>query len=301
MKEERVQTDIYEKKDLCIFQIAFGIMRYRLNERQFCFLINVDKEEGKERVMKEIRLLEKEEIEVRIGSISEKGLSLLLYKDARADMKILDETYGVLGWQRRHEMVGGNLYCTISVWDKEKQQWISKMDVGTESYTEKEKGQASDSFKRACVSLGIGRELYTAPFIWVPADQTVIRQEGNRYVTKDRFKVAEIYYDGRRNISGLKILNQKHQLVFSYGTTPDKTERLPENDGKQHTDDAKIADRNLMNTAQGEKLRAELKRTGVSEQSICARYKVSNLSELSQSLLERALSGLAKTKDAQAA
>lgn len=251
--------------------------------------------------MKEIRLLEKEEIEVRIGSISEKGLSLLLYKDARADMKILDETYGVLGWQRRHEMVGGNLYCTISVWDKEKQQWISKMDVGTESYTEKEKGQASDSFKRACVSLGIGRELYTAPFIWVPADQTVIRQEGNRYVTKDRFKVAEIYYDGRRNISGLKILNQKHQLVFSYGTTPDKTERLPENDGKQHTDDAKIADRNLMNTAQGEKLRAELKRTGVSEQSICARYKVSNLSELSQSLLERALSGLAKTKDAQAA
>lgn len=296
-----MQTDIYEKKDLCIFQIAFGIMRYRLNERQFCFLINVDKGEGKERVMKEIRLLEKEEIEVRIGSISEKGLSLLLYKDARADMKILDETYGVLGWQRRHEMVGGNLYCTISVWDKEKQQWISKMDVGTESYTEKEKGQASDSFKRACVSLGIGRELYTAPFIWVPADQTVIRQEGNRYVTKDRFKVAEIYYDGRRNISGLKILNQKHQLVFSYGTTPDKTERLPENDGKQHTDDAKIADRNLMNTAQGEKLRAELKRTGVSEQSICARYKVSNLSELSQSLLERALSGLAKTKDAQAA
>ena len=110
-----------------------------------------------------IRLLRADEIECRVGMINEKGLSLLLYKDARVDMKILDEVYGPFNWQRKHEMIGGNLYCTVSIWDKEKQQWVSKMDVGTKSNTEQEKGEASDSFKRACFSHGIGRELYTAP------------------------------------------------------------------------------------------------------------------------------------------
>ena len=77
---------------------------------------------------KEIRLLRADEIECRIGMISEKGLSLLLYKDARADMKILDEVYGTTGWQRRHEVIGGNLYCTVSIWDDAKKQWIEKQD-----------------------------------------------------------------------------------------------------------------------------------------------------------------------------
>ena len=107
----------------------------------------------------EIRLLEVNEIECRIGTINENGLSLLLYKDARVDQKILDECYSPCGWKRSHQEIGGNLYCTVEVWDKEKQQWIAKQDVDTESYTEKEKGQASDSFKRACVNWGIGREL----------------------------------------------------------------------------------------------------------------------------------------------
>ena len=93
----------------------------------------------------EIRLLEVNEIECRIGTINENGLSLLLYKDARVDQKILDECYSPCGWKRSHQEIGGNLYCTVEVWDKEKQQWIAKQDVDTESYTEKEKGQASDS------------------------------------------------------------------------------------------------------------------------------------------------------------
>ena len=97
----------------------------------------------------EIRLLRADEIECRIGTISDKGLSLLLYKDARADMKILDETFGILGWKRTHQSIDGNLYCTVEIWNAEKKEWISKQDVGTVSYTEKEKGQASDSFKRA--------------------------------------------------------------------------------------------------------------------------------------------------------
>ena len=88
---------------------------------------------------KKIRLLMADEIECRIGTINEKGLSLLLYKDARADMKILDEVFGPNNWQRTHEVIGGNLYCNVQIYDEEKKQWISKMDVGTESYTEKEK------------------------------------------------------------------------------------------------------------------------------------------------------------------
>ena len=103
------------------------------------------------------RTLKANEIDVRIGQINAKGLTLLLYKDARADMNILDETVGPLNWSRNHQVIGDRLYCTVSIYDEKKGQWISKQDVGTESYTEKEKGQASDSFKRACVILGICR------------------------------------------------------------------------------------------------------------------------------------------------
>ena len=118
--------------------------------------------------MNPIRLLRADEIECRVSTINEKGLSLLLYKDARVDQRILDETFTPLGWQRTHQSIDGNLYCTVEIWDDAKKQWIAKQDVGTMSYTEKEKGQASDSFKRACFNIGIGRELYTAPdFIWV--------------------------------------------------------------------------------------------------------------------------------------
>lgn len=116
-----------------------------------------------------IRKLKAEEIEVRLLSIKENGYCVLLYKDARADMRILDETFGIFGWQRKHELINGNLFCTVSILDRETNTWINKQDVGVESFSEKEKGQASDSFKRACTNIGIGRELYTAPFIWIKA------------------------------------------------------------------------------------------------------------------------------------
>ena len=132
---------------------------------------------------------------------TEKGVSLLLYKDARVDQKILDETFSVFGWKRSHQMIDGNLYCTVEVWDEEKKQWIGKQDVGTESYAEKEKGQASDSFKRACVNWGIGRELYSAPFIWLPAERVTIQQINGKYVIKDRFQVTGIDYSDKREIA----------------------------------------------------------------------------------------------------
>ena len=97
-----------------------------------------------------IRLLRAEEIECRIAMANEKGLKLLLYKDARVDQRILDETFGAFGWKRSHQCIGENLYCTVEVLDRETGEWISKQDVVTTGYTEKEKSKASDSFKRAC-------------------------------------------------------------------------------------------------------------------------------------------------------
>ena len=101
-----------------------------------------------------IRLLRAEEIECRISTINERGLSLLLFKDARADQRLLDEAFTPFGWKRTHQMIDGNLYCTVEIWDREKQQWIGKQDVGTASYSER-KGKASDSFKRACFNWGL--------------------------------------------------------------------------------------------------------------------------------------------------
>ncbi len=154
----------------------------------------------------EFRLLNAEEIEVRVAMVTEKGLSLLLYKDARVDQNILDETVGAMNWQRHHSRDNAN--CTVSIWDAEKGQWIEKEDTGTESNTEKEKGLASDSFKRACFNWGIGRELYTAPFIWVTAEKCKIyTNKGGKLACNDKFAVEKILYDDKRNIVAISIMN----------------------------------------------------------------------------------------------
>lgn len=153
------------------------------------------------------RNLRADEIEVRVQSAKANGLVLLLYKDARVDQTILDETVGPMNWQRHHTRDNAN--CIVSIWDKDKGQWVEKEDTGTESNTEKEKGLASDSFKRAGFNWGIGRELYTSPFIWVGADKANIKQAGNTFKCYDSFSVEKIAYseDGRR-ITGLAIRNE---------------------------------------------------------------------------------------------
>lgn len=160
------------------------------------------------------RDLKSNEIDVRIAQITENGLSLLLYKDARVDQDILDETVGAMNWQRKHTRDNAN--CIVEIWDKEKQQWISKEDTGTESFTEKEKGLASDSFKRACFNWGIGRELYTAPFIWISKDKCNIAKNSQGKLTcKDRFSVEAIEITNKV-ITGLAIMNNTtKQRVFS--------------------------------------------------------------------------------------
>lgn len=144
-------------------------------------------------------LLKAKDIECRIQQITNKGAVLLLYKTARVDMRILDEVYGPMNWQRHHEVINGNLFCAISVWDENKSQWVSKQDVGTESNAEAEKGQASDAFKRAGFAWGIGRELYDAPFIFIQAPI-------DKY---DRFTVKEIKYSKtERKFTSLVIVDE---------------------------------------------------------------------------------------------
>ena len=160
------------------------------------------------------RSLRADEIDVRVAICKNTGCSLLLYKDARCDMNILDETVGALGWQRRHTRDNAN--CIVSIWDDDKNVWIEKEDTGTESNAEKEKGQASDSFKRACFNWGIGRELYTAPFIWIKADDCDIKEKQGKYYVTDKFSVEKIKIENKK-IVGLAIKNATTgKRVFIY-------------------------------------------------------------------------------------
>ena len=188
----------------------------------------------------EFRKLKASEIDARVSTVSEKGCSLLLYKDARVDQNILDETVGPEYWQRTHQLIGNNLYCTVEIFNKALDTWVAKQDVGTESYTEKEKGQASDSFKRACFNWGIGRELYTAPFIWIPAgDGVKIEDKNGKKTTYDTFKVKSIGYDKEGNINQLTIYNNKlKKVVYTLGKS-DSTPVSEEEQFDQETDSMK--------------------------------------------------------------
>lgn len=151
------------------------------------------------------RKLQADEIDCRIGQIKENGLTLLLYKDARCDMNVLDETVGPMNWKREHGRDNKN--CIVSIWDENKKEWVSKEDTGSESNTEAEKGLASDSFKRACVNWGIGRELYTAPFIWVNAKDCKIANYGGKPKCYDKFVVEKLTYKKNGDIDGLSIMD----------------------------------------------------------------------------------------------
>lgn len=229
------------------------------------------------------RLLYADEIECRIGTIGENGLSLLLYKDARADMKILDEIYGASNWQRKHEIIGECLYCIVSVWDKEKRQWISKMDVGTKSRAEMEKGEASDSFKRACVNWGIGRELYTAPFIWISAAKTRIQNKNGRYLTYDKFRVKEISYNENREITGLSIVNQDGKLVYQMVSNRARAQNHTAGEAEQQSEHSLS-------------IQKELHRTGVALDDVLARYGVGSIDEMDDAVYRKAIAGLKRTK-----
>lgn len=172
-----------------------------------------------------IPLLTAEDIDCRVQSVSKAkngtvGAVLLLYKDARVDMRILDQVFGPGNWQRTHELINGNLFCTIEIWDDEKAAWVKKQDVGVESNTEKEKGQASDAFKRAGFNVGIGRELYSVPFTYVELNdgewkvEKVQGRDVYRTYPNVKFSVTKIGYNDRREIVDLTIVDRFGNVRF---------------------------------------------------------------------------------------
>lgn len=168
----------------------------------------------------EFRTLKPEEIEIRVARATDKGAQFLLYKDARCDMAILDETVGAMNWQREHREHNGNLFCAVGIYSEDLSRWVWKEDAGAESNTEAEKGHASDSFKRACVNWGLGRELYTSPFIWI--DGCTEKNQNGKVMPKREFnnlRVSAIEYDSKRTITGLKIVNRRGDEVYSFGKT----------------------------------------------------------------------------------
>ena len=187
--------------------------------------------------MEEIRLLSKEDIDVRVAQTNiynNNGqqvvkVNLLLYKNARVDMKILDELFTPMGWKRTHKLIGDRLYCQVEVWDAEKKEWICKEDVGVESNTEAEKGQASDSFKRACVNWGIGRELYTAPRISIELnDKEYTRDQQGKIRVWASFSVKSIDYDTKtRTIISLEIQDRFGNVRFSMGGSVQQSQSEP--------------------------------------------------------------------------
>ena len=157
-----------------------------------------------------------DEIELRVGSTNDSGFQLLLYKNARVDMALLDEVVGVGNWQREHIILGNDIYCRLGIWNKELNQWIWKTDAGASGSIEEEKSKASDSFKRAATNFGLGRCLYTAPFVWI-----VTKDKNGKLTGEDkktcRYSVKVIAYTNHK-ISQLVIINDKtKQVVFSYG------------------------------------------------------------------------------------
>lgn len=182
----------------------------------------------------EIPLLTASDIECRVGQTKKDqqgnitGAAFLLYKDARCDMAILDKLFTPLGWKREHiirENVINNCrtmlnFCRVSIWNSEIGEWVSKEDVGTESNTENAKGEASDAFKRACVNWGIGRELYTAPFIWIKPNAG----ENLKYA---KFKVRSIGYDDNRCINHLVIVDERGNIRYQLGQTAPQAHQQP--------------------------------------------------------------------------
>ena len=251
---------------------------------------------------KKIRALKADEIECRVSNISDKGVTLLLYKNARVDQAILDETFGVYGWQRSHRLVGDDLYCTVSIWDEEKRIWIAKEDVGTEGDYEKVKGLASDAFKRACVNIGIGRELYSAPFIFIPASVVQIGEKNGKRVVRDRFTVQSITVSEKKVITSLTVANQNGTEVFSYKERKQKPPSKTEEPQKPKTRNAGEKDRQSalpeFTLRELDILYDELYRTGVTEEALLKRYGLDSMKDMSRDIYMRALSGLRKTRTA---
>lgn len=239
------------------------------------------------------RKLRADEIEVRIGTIMKDGVSLLLYKDARCDMNILDETVGTMNWQKHYDLIDGQLFCTLQIWDDDKKQWISKQDVGVESNTEAEKGRASDAQKRAAVAAGIGRELYTAPRIKIKC-ATKPKNNGYGYELVNKWEfygvyVSSIGYDENGNINSLELKKDK-AIIYQFGFgNKGIAEPMQQNDSPDMS--------SQITPVEAKSLKEWAARLGVSEEKICKQYNVADISCMSKEEYGRCCRKLIATEE----
>lgn len=165
--------------------------------------------------------LKAEELDFRVQQVTSNGYAIILpYKNARVDMQRLDDVVGRDYWQRKHEVINDNLFCYIGVYNKDIKEWVWKSDVGTESFTEKEKGEASDSFKRAGFNWGIGRELYEYPVIIVKLKPEEVVEKSGKLTASAKFKPNDWNWTLISNNKGvptlLKAVDSKGDLRFNY-------------------------------------------------------------------------------------
>ena len=153
----------------------------------------------------DFRTLKADEIEVRPQSIKNGKATMLLYIDSRAVVSLLNETVGNMNWQSEFYQVGEQTIGKIGIYDEDRDIWIWKSDVGSESNVEAEKGKISDTYKRILSRFGV-QELYSAPRITIDDDGY-----GN-----SGYKVLEISYDTNRNITHLVIGNRFNKEVFRW-------------------------------------------------------------------------------------
>jgi hypothetical protein len=160
-----------------------------------------------------------EDIDFRIQSINKGGYATILaYKDARVDMNRLDDVVGSMYWKR--ELLDNNTRCRVSIYNKDLKEWVAKEDVGTPSATEKEKGLASDSFKRACFNWGIGRELYDYPVIQIKLIANEFKIDQGRAKQTYELKLKEwIWFSQFTNdkLTYLACKDQSGTKRFSFG------------------------------------------------------------------------------------
>ena len=163
--------------------------------------------------------LEIQDIDFRVQSINKGGYATILaYKDARVDIKRLNDVCGVLGWKREHTRDNRN--CIVSIWDQENKHWVSKEDTGTESMADSQKGLASDSFKRACFNLGIGIELYDYPIIQIKLNPNEFKIENQKVKQTWDLKLKEWRWVSEFNgnkLVGLACKDQNDKVRFVYG------------------------------------------------------------------------------------
>ena len=181
--------------------------------------------------MRSFRLLKADEIECRVLQAKKNGVTVLLYKTARTDAALLDETYGPLNWACDYKVIDGSLYCGIGIKDTSCGEWVWKWNCGSESDMEAEKGRASDALKRAGFVLGLGTELYSAPFIFIPSTKVEIKESGTKYTCYAKFDVTKIGYDDAERINELEI-SVDGEVVWKMGKQkPEKKEdRKPSDD-----------------------------------------------------------------------